>query len=200
MHHIIAVENGGSNGPENLILACSTCHSKITQGVIPSGDVIEKKRALIYGEPQRKRPTQPSNVISIDGHVSRSIVANTVRFAGKTTPRIQHPIGSVGANVHMKNYLDYLISRYFEFRKGDVSFGAFGHARKFHYAEIHTSINSKFKAKTFFVPEHRFEEECLYIKNRINQTILGKRNKARNIPNYGSFHEFLNEQHSGNRT
>jgi hypothetical protein len=58
----------------------------------------------------------------------------------------------------MKIYLDYLIGRYFEFRKGDVSFGAFGHSRKFHPAEIHTSINSKFKAKTFFVPEHRFEE------------------------------------------
>jgi HNH endonuclease len=194
IHHIIAVEVGGSDGPENLILVCSTCHSKITQSVISSRDVIEKKRALIYGEPQRKRTSQPNNVISIDGHVSRSIVANTVRFGGKSSPKIQHPVGSVGANIHMKNYLDYLIKRYFDYRKGDVSFGAYSHSRKFHPAEIHTSINSKFKAKTFFVPEHRFEEECSFIKQRIDGTILGKRNKASQIPNYRSFNEFLAEQ------
>ncbi|MCA1600557.1 MAG: HNH endonuclease [Acidobacteria bacterium] len=196
LHHIISVENGGSNGPENLILVCSSCHSKITQSVMSQVDVVERKRALIYGEPRSKNTSQPSNVISIDGHVSRSIVANTVRFAGKGSPRIQHPVGSVGANIHMKNYLDYLIKRYFEYRKGDASFGAHGHAQKFHQAEIHTSINSKFKAKTFFVPGHRFEEECSFIKQRIERTILGKRNKARGIPNYGSFQEFLSEQDS----
>lgn len=191
IHHIVSVEIGGTNGPENLILVCSTCHSKITQGVISQNDVIERKRALIYGEPKRRRISHPSNVISIDGHVSRSIVANTVRFPAKTTLKMQHPLGCVGANIHMKNYLQYLIKRYSDFRKGDVSFGAFGHAQKFHYAEIYRSIESKFKAKTFFVPEERFQEECDYVRQRIDRTILGKRNMAKGIPNYRSFREFL---------
>ncbi len=194
IHHIIGVDVGGSNGPENLILVCSTCHSKITQGVIPQTNVVEKKRNLIYGGPRRRSVPHPSNVISIDGHVSRSIVANTVRFAGKSSPRMQYPAGSVGANIHMKNYLDYLIRRYFEYRKADASFGEFGHARKFHPAEIHTSVHSKFKAKTFFVPEQRFEAECEYIQQRIDRTILGKRNKSRGIPNFQSFEAFLAEQ------
>jgi len=194
IHHIVTVEAGGSDGPENLVLVCSTCHSKITQGVIPQADVVERKRALIYGEPRKRRSPQASNVISIDGHVSQSIVANTVRLTGTTSPRMNYPPGSVGANIHMKNYVDYLIKHYYDYRKADSSFGAFGHARKFHHAEIHNSIQSKFNAKTSFIPETRFEEVCVYLKQRIDRTILGKRNRARGIFNYRSFREFLNEQ------
>jgi HNH endonuclease len=194
IHHIVAVEVGGSDGPENLLLVCSSCHSKITSGVVAQSDVVERKRALIYVEPKKRRTAQASNVISIDGHVSRSIVANNVRFTGNSVPRMHYPTGSVGANVHMKNYLDYLIHRYYEYRKADKSFGAFDHSRKFNYAEIHTSIQSRFKAKTAFVPDHRFNELSGYLKQRIDRTILGKRNLASRVPNYRSLEEFLEEQ------
>lgn len=106
---------------------------------------------------------------------------------------MNYPPGSVGANLRKYNYLAYLISQYFEFRKADSSYDT-GHARRFHPAEIHTSIRSKFKVKTYFVPEELWEKECLYVKQRIDRTILGRNNSSRGIRNYEPFEEFLSKQ------
>jgi hypothetical protein len=195
IHHVVSVENGGTDGPENLILVCSACHSKITQYVISPADVVLRKRELIYGEFRQKKSQQPVNTVSIGGDVSNSVVANVIRMPSRRLPRMNYPAGSIGANINQKNYLDYLIKRYFEYRKADVSFGATKHAIKFKHSEIHTTIESKFKAKTFFIPEHRFVEVCAYVQFRIERTILGGRNKSRGIPNYCSFDEYLVEQH-----
>jgi hypothetical protein len=156
---------------------------------ITSGPEVLRTLRLVTNEPVKKKG-KPSNVVSIGGNVTGSIVANSVRISPKGKVRMNYPDGSVGASVHMKNYLDYLIKRYYDYRKADTSFGAFGHSRKFHHAEIHTSIQSKFKAKTFFVPEELFEKECRYIKDRIDRTIVGKRNTSRGDRNYSSFEEY----------
>ena len=134
------------------------------------------------------------NAVSIGGDVANSIVANVIHIPGKSLPRLNYPPGSVGASIQKKNYLDYLIKRYYDYRKADSSFGATKHAAKFNHAEMHKSIESKFKAKTFFVPEQRFLEVCLYIQYRIDRTILGKRNKSRGIRNYASFDKYLDDQ------
>ncbi len=112
---------------------------------------------------------------------------------------MNYPSGSIGASIQKKNYLDYLIKHYFDYRKADISFGAIQHARKFNFAEIHKSIESGFKAKTFFIPERRFGEVCIYVQSRIDRTYSGKRNNSRGIPNYRSFAEYLIEQ-SNSRT
>ena len=194
IHHIIALENAGGDGPENLILTCSSRHSKITHGVISPADVVLKKRELIYGEPRHARKGRVTNFIQVAGGVSHSVLGNVVHISGKRLPRMNYPVGSVGANIHMKNYIDYLIKKYYDYRKADESFGAYEHGTKFHHAEIHTSIQRKFRAKTFFVPESLFQAECEYIRGRIDQTILGKRNKNKGIQNYRSFEEFLERQ------
>lgn len=194
IHHIVAVESEGSDGPENLILVCSSCHSKITHGVISSADVVLKKRELIYGEPRHVRKSGVANSVQVCGDVSRSVVGNVIHISGKRPPRMNYPVGSVGANVIMKNYIDYLVKKYYDYRKADPSFGAYEHGARFHHAEIHTTIQRKFKAKTFFVPEFRFQEECAFIKARIDRTILAKRNKSQGIENYRSFEEFFEQQ------
>lgn len=193
-HHIRSRENGGGDEPENLILVCSNCHTQITYGVISTANVVTKKRELIYTNPKRPKQASSSNVVNIRGGVRSSIVANVVRFSKPKKAGNKYPEGSVGANLIKKNYLDYLIHQYFDFRKADASFRAFDHAEKFHHAEIHTSIRKRFKAKTFFVPVHRFEEECRYIQGRIDKTILGKRNKKLGTPNYKNFDEYSKEQ------
>ena len=158
-------------------------------GIVPK---IERTTPLrLVKESGTKAKPQVNNVINIGGSVTRSIVANKVQISGKRAPRMNYPAGSVGASLQMKNYLDYLIKRYYECRNADTSFAAFGHSQRFHHAEIHTSIQSKFKAKTFFVPESQFEQECAYIKSRIDRTILGKRNKSQGIRNYGSFEDYM---------
>jgi len=66
--------------------------------------------------------------------------------------------------------------------------------RPFSHAEIHTTIQRKFKANTFFIHVSRFEELCDNIKGRVDQTIHGRRNRARSVPNYGSFEEYEADQ------
>jgi len=152
---------------------------------------VERTTTLrLVKDPGADTEPQLGNVINIGGTVTGSIVANKVQISGKRMPRMNYPIGSVGASVQMKNYLDYLIKRYYDYRKADTSFAAVRHSQRFHPAEIHTSIQSKFKAKTFFVPESQFEQECAYIKARIDRTILGKRNKGQGVRNYSSFEDY----------
>ena len=40
------------------------------------------------------------------------------------------------------------------------------------------------------MPEHRFEELCDYVKQRIDKTVLGKNNRSKGIRNYQVFEKF----------
>ena len=159
----------------------------------PSDGFVRKpgtaRRLTLATKPESQKTSKLNNVVNIGGNVNNSIVANKVQVSGKGALRMTYPAGSVGASVYKKNYLDYLIKRYYDYRKADPSFAALSHSQRFHHAEIHTTIQSKFKAKTFFVSESQFEQLCAYIKARIDRTILGKRNKSRGIRNYSSFEE-----------
>lgn len=197
VHHIKSKEEGGGNEPQNLILVCSNCHSKITSGIITKEEVVSIKGELIYTRPRKSTQLSTSNVVSIRGEVKESIFANVVNFRGSKkskTLKMNYSAGTIGADVIKKNYLDHLIHRYYEYRKADKSFGAYAHANKFNYAEIHKSIESKFKAKTFFIPINRFQEVCQYVQNRIDKTILAKTNKSEGNRNYSTFEEYEKEQ------
>jgi len=43
IHHITSAAAGGSDAPENLIVVCSNCHSKITAGDISEAEVRHMK-------------------------------------------------------------------------------------------------------------------------------------------------------------
>lgn len=99
-----------------------------------------------------------------------------------------YPPGCVGANLAKRNYVKYLIERYHEYREADVRFGRMA---GFHYAVLFKNIEAKFKAPTYFVPESRFEELVDYLHYRIDNTILGRVNRKRGIPNYESFDDYV---------
>lgn len=124
-------------------------------------------------------------------NISGSIIANTVKLNSKRLPRMNYPADSIGADTVKKGYIDYLIKRYFDYRKADSSYGNF---RPFNHAEIHTTIERRFKAKTFFIHISRFRELCDYIRDRVDSTILGRNNRSRGIPNFDSYEEYEEEQ------
>lgn len=192
IHHIDG--DPANNQIENLIVVCGNCHSKITRGEISPADVHAKKLELFWTNrvsPRRveKSPKQSVKVNAVS--VSDSIIANTVTFGRKRSLRMQYPVESIGADTIKKGYIDYLIKRYFDYRQADASYGSF---RPFSHAEIHTTIQRRFKAKTFFIHVSRFEELCDYIKSRVDQTIQGKRNRSCSIPNYDAFEKYEAEQ------
>jgi hypothetical protein len=192
IHHIDA--DPSNNKIENLIVICGNCHSKITRGEISPADVHAKKMELFWKHKTSYRQAEksPKQSVSVNAaSVSDCIIANTVTFDRKRSPRMQYPVDSIGADTVKKGYIDYLIKRYFDYRQADASYGSF---RPFSHAEIHTTIQRKFKAKTFFIHVSRFAELCQYIKGRVDQTIQGKRNRSRGILNYDLFEKYEAEQ------
>lgn len=196
IHHID--EQPSNNTLENLLLVCSTCHSKITYGVISEADVRMQKRIIQF---QAKGngiiPDSVTQNVNVAHTHNEGIIANVVNIKGKKTPRMNYPVESIGADTIKKSYIDYLYGKYIEYRKADTSFGAYDHARKFHPGELHRTIQSMFNAKTFFVHVNRFDALVDYIKERIDRTILGRRNTSKGIANYRSFEKFEMEQTGG---
>ena len=99
-----------------------------------------------------------------------------------------YPEGCVGANLAKRNYVKYLVERYNHYREADARFGR---TARFHYSVLFKNIESKFKAPTYFIPETRFGELVDYLHERIDNTILGRVNNKRGIPNYESFDEYV---------
>lgn len=192
IHHLDG--NPSNNEVANLIVVCGNCHSKITRGEISPSDVHTKKMELFWTHKTASRPPKKTHRQSVAvnaTNISDSIIANNVTLGRKRMPRMQYPTDSIGADTIRKGYIDYLLKHYYDYRKADASYGSF---RPFSHAEIHTTIHSRFKAKTFFIHVSRFAELCDYVKSRVDQTIQGKRNRALGIPNYDSFERYEDEQ------
>ena len=139
-----------------------------------------------------------SNVTSIHGSTihgsvhTGSTTINQIHHGRKSQRPTAYPDDSIGSNLLQRNYVRYLVERYHRFREAEASFGS-GPIR-FSYAVIFKNIERKFKAPTYFVPQVRFGELVEYLQQRVDQTILGKRNRARGIPNYAGIEEFAAEQ------
>ena len=85
-----------------------------------------------------------------------------------------------------RRYVDYLLARLTEFRQAGQSFG-----QKFK-GGIHPGITKKITASQLgcdlYAPQN-FDTVCAHLKEKINATILGKRNRAKGAPNYHDFSE-----------
>ena len=130
------------------------------------------------------------NLTATNLHVGDRV---TVRVGKGSKRPASYPDGCVGANLAERNYVKYLVERYNHYREADARFGR---NDRFHYSVLFKNIETKFKAPTYFIPETRFGELVDYLHDRINNTILGRVNGKRGIPNYESFDEYV-MQHMG---
>lgn len=114
----------------------------------------------------------------------------TVRVSKSSKRPASYPEGCIGANLEKRNYVKYLVERYNHYREADARFGR---TDRFHYSVLFKNIESKFKAPTYFIPEPRFGELVDFLHHRVDNTILGRMNGKRGIPNYESFDEYVME-------
>jgi hypothetical protein len=193
IHHLD--DDPTRNVLENLLLVCSTCHSKITHGGISPADAQLQKRTIQFqGKKSPGSRSEPRQSVTVSSTQNTGIIANVVNIKGRKPPKLRYPSDSIGADTIKNGYIHYLYGKYIDYRKADTSFGAFAHASRFHPGELHRTIRSKFKAQTFFLHVARFNELVQYMQGRIDQTILGKRNRSRGVPNCGSFEDYQREQ------
>jgi len=136
--------------------------------------------------------TKVKNVIHSTGpgaFVIQDVRDVQVHFAEKRKPKMEYPVGSIGADLLRRNYIRYLTERYFSYREADASFGRTA-VRRFSYAVLFKNIENRFKSPTYFIPLARFDELVDFLQRKIEGTILGKRNRARGQRNYETFDEF----------
>jgi hypothetical protein len=128
------------------------------------------------------------NLTGANVHVGDRVT--NVRVSKSSKRPDSYPEGCIGANLAKRNYVKYLVERYNHYREADARFGS---ARPFHYSVLFKNIENTFKAPTYFIPEPRFPELVDYLHEHIDNTILGRVNGKRGIPNYESFDEYVME-------
>lgn len=192
IHHIKSRAEGGGNEPENLILCCANCHSKITVGIISIHEVYKMKLVVcnesrqLEADKQIKQKPFSSNVIQFKRSLNNGIVANTLHLETVTkSVKLYPPSGIIAANADERSYAKHLIDRYNDFKKADRN------VVNFNYSVIYSSIKNKFKCKWDFVPRARFLELTEFLQNKIDGTILGKNRRKQGCKNYSTFDEYL---------
>jgi hypothetical protein len=193
-HHIN--ENPSNNDPDNILMVCPTCHSKITKGDIDKSEVVNKKKSVSSGK--IKENLKMGQLIYFNSKVRNAVVGDNnkvtinVKSDKKQSKKSKYPEGCIGANVDKANYISYLITRYHEYKEWHVGKG------NMNYAMLQSHIKKKYKIGStrslYHIPEHKFEELAGYIQERIDGTVLAnvKRSKG-DLRNYSTFEEYLSE-------
>ncbi|AMJ41420.1 hypothetical protein SAMN02745151_01434 [[Clostridium] propionicum DSM 1682] len=118
-----------------------------------------------------------------DSVIGNNITINTSKNQNiKKTP-IQDTIGS---NTYMKNYVKHLIDRYHEFKKATENMDR----SPMNYALLYNAIKREIGFKWDETPNERFEDLCEFLQRKIDNTILGKKQKSQGIKNYSTYDEF----------
>lgn len=197
IHHIIDWAKDGTDEVENLILVCSNCHNKITNGSITTVEVFKAKmnlrsqNALTTPKSNVLKFPSPSNVIQFEKSTNTGIVANNFHINTRNkTVKIEPPQGTIASDRDKRNYVKRLIEIYQDFKKADRNID------KMKYGLIYSAIKREFKCKWDLIPIWRFEELASFLQRRIDNTILGKNYKARGRRNYKTFEEFLLDMRS----
>lgn len=173
---------------ENLILLCRRHHKIVdTQPEIYSPDVLEEIKILQEKRFGRVEIESDSNFAKFlinglssveihnnSGNVLMSspgaVIAQTVNFKiSKSAPKIQPPIGTIGADQAASRYVLHLINRYNEFASADKS-----RARQFSFAAISKNISDNFRSPWRVLPTELFPEVCLYLQERIKRTRIAR--------------------------
>lgn len=191
------------NSAENLILMCGRHHKVIdteTRKYKVEDLLLIKRAHEEAGVVEISAKTAKNAEALLAHHVSFVVTKNTGQVAINSPGAIQAgvinlktsrfkiiispPTGAIGASQPMSAYCKYLIARYNEYQKAD-------HTGKseYKYMALPNAVIRKFGNRWQDLPDAAFAEVVTFLQARIDATIIGRRNKARSVANYHSFHE-----------
>jgi hypothetical protein len=193
-HHID--ENPENNVIGNLILLCAGCHSDHHQGTVSTSDILLWKRMAESG--YLPAPTMPTGQFQPLVHENHGIVGHNVHVEKFTVNAPSRKSGSapplpgtIGADADMRDYANYLVKRYIEWRKKGIAHGT--DRRKFSPAAASSVLAQGFGSQTvLMIPAHQFSEWVGAAQSKIDKTIWGRNNVHRN---YHTWDEHLKTRH-----
>jgi hypothetical protein len=98
------------------------------------------------------------------------------------------PEGSLGLDLHKKNYISYLSRKYGDWKQ--IQFDHEGNGEKFNWASLNKSLMNRYHAAGInHIPIDYFDDLVEYLKGRIDKTIFGKSQKSKGHRNYSTIEE-----------
>lgn len=186
------------HGAANLLLLCARHHkiidSEPEKYPVSVLEVIKRKReqpGLVEISSLTSRASEQllNNYLSVTIHSNYgqiaiqspgAIQAHTVTLkTSKPKVVVAPPHGSIADDSRMLSYAQYLIDRYQQFQKADRQ-----KEGGFKYIAIHNALNRKFKGGWKLLPTERFDEVACFLQQRIDNTKLGRNNRAKGVSNY----------------
>ena len=155
--------------------------------------ILKRQRSDHVGSAMQET-AKPQNIVQFSGghNVGNVINQNVIhKYSTKRKSPQGYPEGSIGNDLHKRNYCRYLTNHYNKYREADPGYGR---ATRFSYGFINKRVEQTFGNPINLNPVESFEAICEFLKGYIDQTIQGKVNRSRGTPNYKTFQEFIAEQ------
>jgi hypothetical protein len=175
---------------DNLLAVCASCHEQLTRMLIPDSDVLWRKRALQNGVHPARREKPGMNVSGTDnrGGIIAQEFHGKVVFEGDRKPGPIILSGSIADNPEHYRYVEYLIKRLTTFRQAGASYGQ-KRKGKVHAGATRNILANEFDNLPKDLPVGEFDTVVARLKEKIDNTALGRNNKAQGIRNYHPFEE-----------
>ena len=131
--------------------------------------------------------------ISIENNRGNIIIGSPNAIQGQTVViksskekvYINPPSGSIGTDINLNGYIQYLIRRYNQFASSDTFIN-----RKFNFGAISKNITDKFGCQWRLLPIANATEVMEYLQARISRTRQAKINKGKNKKAFSTFDEY----------
>ena len=96
------------------------------------------------------------------------------------------PEGALGRDLLKKNYIDYLIKRYGDWKQFELNHKG----ETFNWGSFKRHIMNQYRASGInYVHVNHFSNMVTYLQDKIDKTIFGRNNKAKGKRNYSTFEE-----------
>jgi len=201
IHHIDG--DRSNNSFENLLLTCRNHHGQIEAQVIPQWEVRLKKQILSNPAVLERLGLEPKSVrlpvtsiVSGDNHgiAALDVHINTLKMSRPASQRRREvTAGLIEANPDMRTYADYLVKRYIDWRKK----GFVIDRRRFSPGSAHGILAEGYgsPSSVLLIPQSRFLDWIKCAQAKIDRTVFGKINSAKESRNYHTWEEHLAERH-----
>ena len=188
IHHIDRDSNNTVDA--NLLAVCASCHEQLTRQLIPDSEVVWRKRALQNGVHPARREKAGMSVSGTDnrgGVIAQNFNGKVVFEGGRPAGPIILA-GSIADNPQHYRFVEYLIKQLTTFRRAGASFGQ-RRTGVVHAGGTRSILENELGNLPKDLPVEKFDTLVATLKAKIDNTALGRRNKAQGIPNYHPFEE-----------
>lgn len=177
----------------DMLVLCASCHAKAERDGFSQSQLYEAKMA------PKKQPASlddnPLPAIQVPGSsnviAGRDVNIQTLSIrTSKSNLRAPVMPGTVAEHPYQANYLEYLVSRYNEFKKWDCEKSG----KLMKYPLIRVAYAREIGCKVKDTPIEQFERACTYLQQRIDGSKLGRINRSHGSPNYSDYEDWLSDK------